>query len=101
MPSNSEAPTNQMSLQWEQVDAPRAQAGRIGRWKGFQPAPGAAVQVFDLAEDPAETKEVSTQHPEVVREFTELFNRSDRPWSAPTPRPSDETTAAGDQLPTR
>ncbi|MEN9734247.1 MAG: hypothetical protein RLZ45_2242 [Verrucomicrobiota bacterium] len=101
MPSTSEAPTNQVTLQWEQVDAPRAQAGRIGRWKGFQPAPGAAVQVFDLEQDPAEMKDVSAQHPEVIREFTELFNRSDRPWSAPTPRPSDETTAAGDQLPTR
>jgi arylsulfatase A len=101
MPSTSEAPTNRIVLQWEQVDDPRAQSGRIGRWKGFQAAPEATVQVFDLEQDPGETKDVSGQHPEVVQEFTEIFNRPGRPWSAPTPRPSDEATAAGDQLPTR
>ena len=99
--SKDEAPTNRVVLQWEQVDAPRAQAGRIGRWKGFQPAPETAVQVFDLEQDPGETKDVSGQHPEVVREFTEIFHQSNRPWSAPTPRPVDEATATGDQVPAR
>lgn len=101
LPSTAEAPTNRVALQWEQVDAPRAQTARLGRWKGFLSAPGATVQVFDLDQDPGETTDVAGQHPEVVQEFTQIFGAWERPWSAPTTRPADETTATGDQQPTQ
>ncbi len=99
--SETEAPTNRVVLQWEQVQDPRAVAARLGRWKGFRGGPTASVEVFDLDADPSETKDVAEQHPEVVREFADLFNGWDRPWSVPSVRPGEDPTATGDQLPTR
>jgi len=99
--SETEAPTNRVVLQWEQVQEPRAVAARLGRWKGFRAGPTASIEVFDLDADPGETKDVAEQHPEVVREFTDLFKGWDRPWSAPADRSSEDSTATGDQLPTR
>ncbi len=99
--SETETPTNRVALQWEQVEEPRAMAARLGRWKGFRAGPDATVQVFDLDTDPSESKNVAEQHPEVVREFIDIFMGWDRPWSAPAVRPTDEATAAGDQPPSR
>ena len=44
---------------------------RMGRWKAVRlnvkSNPDAAIQLFDLAADPAETADVSAAHPEIVR----------------------------------
>ncbi len=99
--AETEAPTNRVVLQWEQVQEPRAVAARLGRWKGFRAGPTSSIEVFDLEVDPGETKDVAERHPEVVREFTDLFKGWDRPWSAPATHASEDPTATGDQLPTR
>ncbi len=93
--------TNRVVLQWEQVEGLRAVAARLGLWKGFRAGPAAKVEVFDLDADPSEMKDVAEQHPEIAREFTDIFDGWDRPWSAPAVRPTDESTAPGDQVPAR
>jgi uncharacterized sulfatase len=60
-----------------------------GPWKLIVPArrnePTAPVELFDVAADPHETKDLAAQHPEVVRR---LADRLDRWWPAdPSPAP--------------
>mgnify|MGYP003339984449 FL=1 len=49
------------------------QAIRTGRWKAVRLKPSAAVELYDLTTDPAETKNVSTAHPDVMRRLTTLL----------------------------
>ena len=51
----------------------RQQAARMGDWKALRLKPGAALQLYDLASDPAETTDVAADHPDVVAQFEQLF----------------------------
>ena len=57
-------------LYWESPARQGAQAVRIGDWKGVRLGvkrdPAAKVQLFDLKSDPAESRDVAGEHPEVV-----------------------------------
>ena len=50
---------------WEKPQGPRdaglSQAGRIGRYKGIIPRPGAPLDVYDLEEDLAESKDLAAR----------------------------------------
>lgn len=51
-----------------------------GHWKLHLPARGPA-ELYDLATDPGERKDVSAAHPEVVRELSAVL----RKWNASLP----------------
>lgn len=54
-------------LYWEFYERGSAQAVRMGDWKAVRrPMFSGAVELYDLAGDPAETTDVAAQHPEVV-----------------------------------
>jgi arylsulfatase A-like enzyme len=46
------------------------QAARLGTWKAIRPAGTQDVALFDLSVDPGETRDVSAQHPDVIRRLT-------------------------------
>ena len=55
-------------LYWETPGA-KAQAVRLEHWKGLRPAGSDTLLLYDLSEDPGETKDVADQHPEVVEKL--------------------------------
>jgi arylsulfatase len=69
---------------------------RLGDWKGLRqnlkPAPNAkkspdlAVRLYNLRTDPAETTDVAAQHPEVVKQMTQVMRTQHTP-SAEFPFP--------------
>jgi arylsulfatase A-like enzyme len=71
------------TLYWEfgkQVGDPNSgvigevfQAARRGKWKAVRYGLEAPVQLFDIENDPGESKELSTEHPDIHREFVNLF----------------------------
>lgn len=68
---------------------------RMGRWKGVRTGlkanVSAAWQLYDLAEDPSESRDLATQHPEIIREFDRIMAREHshpliRDWEVVDPR---------------
>jgi arylsulfatase A-like enzyme len=81
-------------LYWESPDTGGWQAVRMGNWKAVRrnlkkyiPGP---LEIYDLATDPGETRDVAQQHPELVKRAREAFaSRSESPiaeWNFPRPR---------------
>ncbi|HWL17844.1 MAG TPA: arylsulfatase [Opitutus sp.] len=67
------------------------QASRRGNWKAVRHGTKGAIELYDLAADPSETRDVAAKHPDEVAWFTEFF-RTARTDSAvwpidETPRP--------------
>ncbi|RMH04056.1 MAG: N-acetylgalactosamine-6-sulfatase [Planctomycetota bacterium] len=58
-------------LYWEY--AKRMQAARFGRYKAFRPKPSAPIQIYDLAEDPAESRDLAGERPELVERAAAIF----------------------------
>ncbi len=57
-------------LYWETGSVSRLkQAVRIGKWKAVRQTQGAALELFDLKEDPGETNDVSRFQPAVVQQM--------------------------------
>lgn len=54
-------------------------AVRMGKWKGVRSNlknnPNAPWEIYDLEKDIAETTDVSAQHPELIKQFTDIQNR--------------------------
>lgn len=52
---------------------------RMGKWKGIRSNlknnPNAPWEIFDLEKDVAETTDLSAQHPELIKQFTEIQQR--------------------------
>jgi Arylsulfatase A and related enzymes len=67
------------------------QAARRGNWKAVRHGTKGAVELYDLATDPSETRDVAAEHPDEVAWFTEFFRiaRTDSElWPIDeTPRP--------------
>jgi arylsulfatase A-like enzyme len=55
-------------LYWERTSGPNrmTRAVRLGDWKGYQETAQSPVELYDLKSDPAESKNVAAEHPEVV-----------------------------------
>lgn len=53
-----------------------AQAVRKGNWKAVRNGSKSLVELYNLAEDPAETTDLAAKHPEVVRELTQRMDRA-------------------------
>lgn len=58
---------------WEFHEGGFKQAVRAGDWKGIRLAPGKPVELYDLAQDPGETRDVATEHPRVVRRLAQML----------------------------
>lgn len=49
------------------------QAARLGNWKGIRLGLSSPLEVYNLAEDPGESQNLAAEHPELVRQFEEIF----------------------------
>lgn len=69
-------------LYWEFHEQGKKQAVRKGDWKairtGLAKNPEAPVELYNLAEDPGEERNVAGQHPELVREMQEIMQKEHR-----------------------
>jgi arylsulfatase A-like enzyme len=68
-------------LYWEIYEGPFPfqQAVRHGKWKGYRTGTKAPLELYDLHTDPAEARNISTQHPDVVREIEAVMAREHVP----------------------
>jgi arylsulfatase A-like enzyme len=57
-------------LYWEYVGG---QAVRLGDWKGIRFSVDDPIELYDLANDPAETTDVAAAHPDVVSSIREIM----------------------------
>jgi len=64
-------------LYWEIHETVSLQAVRMGKWKAVRPAPGKALELYDLKADPGEQKNVAAQNPDVIIKL-ENFLRTTR-----------------------
>jgi arylsulfatase A len=71
---------------WEFHERGFQQAVRMGDWKAVRLKPGAPLELFDLARDPAETTDVASEHPAVVAKI-EAYLRTARTPSERWPTP--------------
>ena len=55
------------------------QAARHGDWKVVKPGPKAAIELYNLRDDPSETTDVADQHPEVLKRLVEAMNQAHTP----------------------
>jgi arylsulfatase A len=66
-------------LYWEFHEDGGRQAVRIGDWKGVRlnvkSDPAGPLQLYNLAADPFESTDVSTSHPDVVKEILQVMER--------------------------
>ncbi len=67
--------------------APWGQALRMGEWKAVVPRPGAPLQLFDLAADSGETRDVAGAHPEVVARVASYLATAATPSRVYWPEP--------------
>lgn len=65
-----------------------SQAIRTGKWKGVRNGPNGAIEVYDLEDDPGETRDVAVAYPELVKEIERMMGEAfvpslDYPIAAP------------------
>jgi arylsulfatase A len=56
-------------MYWEFHEGGFYQAARMGNWKAVKNGKGGPIELFDLAADPRESRDVASDHPEVVERF--------------------------------
>jgi arylsulfatase A-like enzyme len=61
---------------WELHEGKPQQAARIGDWKAVRISPVNPVQLYDLATDPAESRDLAATHPEKLAMLTKFMARS-------------------------
>jgi len=70
-------------LYWEFHERGGKQALRQGNWKavkvGLMKNPDAAVELYDLAQDPGEQHDIADSHPEIVRRLSALIQSASSP----------------------
>jgi arylsulfatase A-like enzyme len=75
-------------LYWEFHERGFQQAIRRGQWKGVRLAQGAALELYDLATDPGEERNIAAEQPKAAAELTAALDSARTPsedWPAPTP----------------
>ncbi|MEQ8208359.1 MAG: arylsulfatase [Lacipirellulaceae bacterium] len=69
---------------WELQDNRPIQAARFGNWKAVRNGINKPVEIYDLASDPGESKDLASEQPEVVARAKQIFQEAHRPhpnWS--------------------
>ena len=66
------------SFYWELHEGTTIQALRFGDWKAVRNGPSRAIELYDLAKDPAEQTDVAKSHPEQVKTAEAMMKRSRR-----------------------
>lgn len=61
---------------WELHEGTPIQAVRFGDWKAVKNGPKRAIELYDLASDPGESRDVAAGHPEEVAKAAELMETS-------------------------
>jgi arylsulfatase A-like enzyme len=61
---------------WELHEGTPIQAVRFGDWKAVKNGPKRAIELYDLASDPGESRDVAAGHPEEVAKAAELLETS-------------------------
>ncbi len=69
----------------EFADEVPAQALRMGHWKAVRPNPNADLQLYNLGDDPSETRDVASEQPAVLARVKQLLREAREP-----PRPQRE-----------
>jgi arylsulfatase A-like enzyme len=75
-------------LYWESHQGGFAQAIRVGDWKAIRAKPGAPLELFHLARDPGETRDVAADHPGIVKHLETLLKSArteSNVWPGSTP----------------
>ena len=80
-------------LYWEMHEYGSQQAARKGDWKVIRPAPGKALELYNLKRDPTESQNVASLNAEVVTDF-ENFLRTARTRSVLWPITQPKETAS-------
>jgi arylsulfatase A-like enzyme len=69
-------------LYWEYVEPAGTQAVRMGNWKALrtliQILPNRQLELYDLSKDPAELRDVSRDHPDVVAKVKAILRQAHR-----------------------
>lgn len=52
------------------------QAARKGEWKAVRPKPDGAIEVYNLKNDPAESKDLAPSREDMVKEFERIFTEA-------------------------
>lgn len=64
-------------LYWEFTSKGGVQAVRMGNWKGIREKmsdnPNAPIQIYNLALDPKESKNIAAEHPEIVTQINKIM----------------------------
>lgn len=73
------------------------QAVRLDRWKGIRNAADSPIELYDLSEDPGESRDLAARHPEVLARVGEIMASTVSPHPgfpiAPPKAPAKRTTA--------
>jgi arylsulfatase A-like enzyme len=72
-------------LYWEFHERDFSQAVRTGNWKAVRRKPQFPLELYDLAHDPGETRDIATRHPEVVAAIGQYLKEARTPsehWPA-------------------
>jgi hypothetical protein len=64
---------------WKSVENDPAQAARVGDWKGVRTNTTAALELYQIHQDPAERNNVAAKHPDQVRLVQRLLGTPTRP----------------------
>jgi arylsulfatase A-like enzyme len=79
-------------LYWEAAGSQQntvQQAVRFENWKGVRPGPKAAWQIYDLAADPAEERNLATQRPEKLARIESICREAHTPERKYEPAPRE------------